>query len=284
LRASLTAAAALVAKQQAQLDLAQGEYERSQKLIASQATTQAELETRERNLAAAKASLEQAKFLFKEDQLALESQIDGVNTSIVQAEASMQAAQARRVKAKLALESTIDGEDVDVAQIRAQLELARAKLSWTTVRAPADGFVAVVGLRPGATVLADKVEVMSFIDESRQLIAAQIDQINLRHIELGQAAEVIFKLYPGKVFEAQVVRVVRAAPSGQIAPSGLALEAFEIEAEPFWVVLELKDKSVSLPPGAVGTVAVYTNKFKRSHIFRKIILRMENWLNFVRAT
>ena len=106
----------------------------------------------------------------------------------------------------------------------------------------------------------------------------------MRHIEVGQSAEVIFKHYPGKVFEAQVVRVVRAAPSGQIAPSGLALEAFEIKAEPFWIVIELKDKSVSLPPGAVGTVAVYTNKFKMSHIFRKIILRMENWLNFVRAS
>ncbi len=284
LRASLTAAAALVAKHQAQLDLAQGEYERSQQLIASQATTQADLETRERNLAAAQASFERAKSLLKQDQLALDSQIGGINTSIVQAEASMQAAQARRVKAKIALESTINGEDVDVAQIRAQLDLARTKLSWTTVRAPSDGFVAIVGLRPGAMVLADKVEVMSFIDESRQLIATQIDQINLRHIEVGQPAEVIFKHYPGKVFEAQVVRVVRAAPSGQIAPSGLALEAFEIEAEPFWVALELKDKSVSLPPGAVGTVAVYTNKFKMSHIFRKIILRMENWLNFVRAT
>jgi multidrug resistance efflux pump len=284
LRASLKAADASVAEHQAQLDLAESDYERSRKLIASQATTQADLETRERNLAAAQASFEQAKSLRKRDQLALDSQIGGVNTSIIQAEALMQAAQARRARAKLQLESNIDGENVDVAQIRAQLELARAELSWTFVQAPTDGFVTIVSLRPGAVVVADKSQVMSFIDETRQVIAAQIDQINLRHIEVGQSAEVIFKHYPGKVFDAEVVRVVRAAPSGQIAPSGLALEAFEIEAEPFWVVLELKDKLVSLPPGAAGTVAVYTNKFKMSHIFRKIILRMENWLNFVRAT
>jgi len=283
LRAALDAANASVAKQQAQLDLAGDDYERSKKLIASQAITEADLDTRERNFLSAKASFEQAKSERQQDQLAIDSQMGGVHTTIVQAQATIQAAKARQAKAKLALESTINGEDVGVAQIRAQLELARVELSWTTVHAPSDGFITGVGLRPGSLVTADSDEVMSFIDESRQLIAAQIDQINLRHIEVGQPAEVIFKLYPGKVFKAQVVRVTRVAPSGQVAPSGFALETFEIEAQPFWVGVELNDKSLSLPTGAVGKVAVYTDHNKMSHVFRQIILRMENWLNYVRA-
>jgi len=283
LRASLDAANASVAKYQAELDLAESNYQRSRELIASQAITEADLETRERNFSTAKAEFEQAKSLRKQDQLAFDSQVDGVHTAVAKAQATMQAAQARRVKAKLALESTINGEDVAVAQIRAQLELARVELSWTTVHAPADGFAINVCLRPGAIVTADSDEVMSFIDESRQLIAAQIDQINLRYIKVGQSAEVIFKIYPGKVFEAQVVRVVRVAPSGQIAPSGFALESFEIGAEPFWVGLEINDKSQSLPTGAVGKVAIYTDHNKISHIFRKLILRMENWLNYILA-
>jgi multidrug efflux pump subunit AcrA (membrane-fusion protein) len=188
---------------------------------------------------------------------------------------------ARKIKAKLALESTINGEDANVAQIQAQLELAQLKLSWTSVEAPTAGYVVNVALQPGAMVVADSSEVMSFVDESRQLMGAQIEQNQIRHVQVGQAAEVIFKYDPGKVYQAKVVLIIRASPAGQVESSGLALEAFEILPEPFWVGLELKDKSKSFPPGAVGTVAIYTNRFKASHIFRKLILRMENWLNYI---
>ncbi|TWU13368.1 Inner membrane protein YibH [Symmachiella macrocystis] len=283
LKVLVDAADASVAKQKAQAELAKAEFGRAKELAASKAMTEAELEANERNLAAAKAGLEEAKAKRQQAQLALDSQIDGVNTIVIQAEEALQIAQARRVKAKLALESTINGEDADVAQIQAQLELAKIKLSWTSVEAPTTGFVVNVSLQPGAMVLAEKSEVLSFVDESTQVIGAQIDQIHLRHIEVGQPAEVIFKLYPGKVFEAQVDKVIRASPSGQVAPSGFALESFEISPDPFWVRLAIKDKSLSFPPGAVGTVAIYTNHYKVSHIFRQLILRMENWLNYCRA-
>jgi hypothetical protein len=46
----------------------------------------------------------------------------------------------------------IDGENTSVAQIRARLRQAQLNLSWTTVQAPADGFVTNLQLREGFVV------------------------------------------------------------------------------------------------------------------------------------
>jgi multidrug resistance efflux pump len=165
-------------------------------------------------------------------------------------------------------------------QAKAELEAAQWRLGQTTVRAPFDGYVTSVLLRPGARVTADSDPVMSFVEESWQEVVVQINQINLRNVAVGQPAEIIFKLYPGQVFAGKVQKIMNSGSSGTLAPSGLAPESFEIHAEPFWVVIEMDDESIDLPPGAVGSVAIYTGPGP-SVFFRKLSLRMENWLNFV---
>jgi multidrug efflux pump subunit AcrA (membrane-fusion protein) len=149
------------------------------------------------------------------------------------------------------------------------------------VRAPFDGYLTSVLLRTGARVTADTSQVMSFVDQSSQEIVVQIDQISLRNVKAGQSAEMIFKVFPGQVFSGKVQKVMSAVSSGTLAPSGFAPDAFEIRAEPFWVVVQLDDDSVQLSPGTVGTVAIYASN-SPSVFFRKLTLRMENWLNYIR--
>jgi multidrug resistance efflux pump len=167
-------------------------------------------------------------------------------------------------------------------QTEAELRIARQLLDQTTVRAPFDGFVTNILLRPGATVVAASSEVMSFVDDSDQPIVAQIDQINLRNIEVGQSAEIIFKYYPGRVFEARVREVIQATATGLHAPQGSVPDTWEIETEPFWVTFDLIDDSIKLPAGATGTVAVYTKPSGPSSLMRKIVLRMENWMYYIK--
>ena len=118
-------------------------------------------------------------------------------------------------------------------QISAGLAEAQEYLNETIVRAPSDGFVTHTALRPGARVIGNTTEVMSFVDESMQAVVAQIEQINLRHIDPGQSAEVIFKMYPGQVFEAKVDHVILATSSGQVDASGFVPEAADIKAQRF---------------------------------------------------
>lgn len=173
--------------------------------------------------------------------------------------------------------------EAQLSQLEARLEGARWNLEQTAVRAPSDGYVPAIVLQPG-TQVSPAVPVMAFISTSDTSLAVQIEQVNLRNIESGQQAEVVLKLYPGKVFSATVEKIVRGTPAGQVAPSGFSLRTDAIVVDPFWVELVLEDKSLDLPPGAVGTAGIFTKAHTTSHVFRKIILRMDTWLNYIKPS
>ena len=78
--------------------------------------------------------------------------------------AQLAAAKAAQQSAKLALDSEIDGVNTSVAQFQAQLDNAIWELSQTSIRAPADGYVTVVALTVGDRALQFH-SAMSFIVE-----------------------------------------------------------------------------------------------------------------------
>jgi hypothetical protein len=50
------------------------------------------------------------------------------------------------------------------------------------------------------------------------------------------------------------------------------------------VILTLDDERVTpeaLPGGAVGRAAIYTENAQATHIIRRVMLRMETWLNYI---
>ncbi|MFV0510026.1 MAG: HlyD family secretion protein, partial [Shewanella algae] len=65
------------------------------------------------------------------------------------AQASVEAAEAEARRAKLALEAEYQGQNTQVAEIAAMLEKARFNLEETSMRAPSDGYVTQLTLRPG---------------------------------------------------------------------------------------------------------------------------------------
>jgi multidrug resistance efflux pump len=168
--------------------------------------------------------------------------------------------------------------------LNAQIDAAEFSLRETTVRAPADGYVTNVALRPGARVASlPLAPAMAFIDTSFTGIAAQIHQIYTRYIEPGQAAEVTFKTIPGKVFPATVMYLVPAIAQGQAPVSGYAVQPISPAAGPFFVRLKLDDPDIeaSLKPGALADVAIYTPRTKAAHLIRRVMIRMTAILNYV---
>jgi multidrug resistance efflux pump len=287
LNLNLTAAEATVAKFQAQLDLAQAKLTRAQSLVKDNAVSVQEAETEQRNLEAAKASLQEAVAARDRAKLAVETRIGDVNTIVAEAEAALRSARAAEAKARLALQSTINGENTTVAQIRAQLASAKLDLGWTTVRAPSDGYAIGLSLRPGQRVAQFPVRGwITFVETDRTRLAVMVNQNAIRHVAPGQSAEVIFKLYPGRTFSATVEAIGYITAAGQLEPSGRVPTAPSAEHSrlPYGVILALDDERIdasTLPGGAGGTAAIYTDSSRITHIIRRVELRMKSWLNYI---
>jgi multidrug resistance efflux pump len=124
---------------------------------------------------------------------------------------------------------------------------------------------------------------MAFIDTSSTGIAVEIAQSNARFIAPGQTVELAFKFAPGEIHAGKVRKVVEATSNGQVAPSGLAATPIQISAQPFIVIVDLDDQAFaqSLPMGATGTAAIYTDRGAVSRPIRKIMLRQMSILDYV---
>ena len=221
--------------------------------------------------------------LFRIDPTPFQAALDGLNAQLSLAEIRFE--QTRKLVAQDAgtvyemqsYQAQIDG-------LKAQIDGAEYNLQETTVRAPADGYVTNLALRPGARAVTLPLSpAMAFIDTSEIGIAAEIQQIYTRYIEPGQPAEVAFKTIPGKVFPATVMYVVPLTAEGQWAVSGEALKQASTTPGPFYVRLKLDDPELeaSLKPGTIADVAIYTTHTKAAHVIRRVMIRMTAILNYI---
>lgn len=221
--------------------------------------------------------------LFQIDPTLYQSQVDTLTAQLELARTRLD--QAQRL-AKRGAGSVYDVEQFtgQVDQLEGQLLGARYNLEETTVLAPADGFVTNVALRPGARVVSFPfVQAMAFVETSDLLVASEILQNHLRYLEPGLPAEIALKMYPGRVFDAEVQYVVKALSTGQAPLSGFAPAPQEIPHTPFWVRIAPGEelRSLDLPIGATGTVAIYTNSGAPTHVIRKVVIRVESIMNYV---
>jgi multidrug resistance efflux pump len=170
-----------------------------------------------------------------------------------------------------------------VARLTADLRAAQWNLDQTTVRAPADGFVTYLALRPGQRVLSMPFQpAMTFVDTSERIVGVQLHQIYLRHVAPGQPVELTFKTRPGHVFSGTVEAVLEVTAGAQAQIGGTVPLAARVHAEPFFVRVALDDEDhSSLPPGAAGTAAIYTGAVTPTHIIRKVMIRMDAIVNYV---
>ena len=211
-------------------------------------------------------------------------------------------AQARAVAAQLKLQETrlaqmaqlhatgtgrtfdVEQRQAEVDQLKAQLDGANWNLEKTVVRAPADGFVTNVALRKGARVAnLPLAPAMAFIDTSDTIIGVEIPQINARYVRVGQPVELTFKLKPGAVYTGKVETILQAISTGQVQTSGSAVTPKAIDAAPFVARVRLDDAELaaSLPAGATGTAAIFTDHVKVAHVIRRVILRQIAILNYI---
>ena len=255
LKASLDQATAAVGKADAQLQLAQQNYDRQAELFAKDVIAQATLDTANRNLDAAKQTLAGAKAEEERARLAFKSEIGGVNTT--------------------------------VATRRAELADAEFDLDQTTTRAAGPGFVTQVSLRPGMYLIPAQLRTaMLFVNtaKSDQELGAAFDQNAMQRVVAGNDAEVAFDAVPGRVFKAKVRSVVDAIAAGQLISALTLIEPeTRTTAGRAVAIIDVTDdvSDYQIPLGATAQVAIYSEHWHHLSLLRKILLRMRSWQNYV---
>ena len=265
----------------ANLEVARADFTRVSQAAESEAVSRAQLDAARRQVETLEAQLDAVNAELENSRLALNSGSDRIR----QARDQVDQARANEQSARLAYEAEIGGVNPAIKQVLADLETARLNLEWTTVRAPVDGYAVNLQLRPGFRVAALPMSpVMSLVDTERKVLAGLIRQTQARWIQPGQEAEVVLDLYPGKTFSATVDYLIKAQGQGQMTPSGQLPVGNPTEGNaPFFVRLEMQDfpDDLDLLVGAGGSVAIYTEYGTATHLIRRVMMRMQSWLNYI---
>jgi len=245
------------------------------------------------------AVVNQGDVLFKIDPTPYQFTVDQLTASIDQAIAQQRLAEIEveratgLVKAAAGAQSQLDqwiaqlaSAQASIASLQAQLGNAQWQLDETVVRAPYDGFVFNLQLRPGNFVTSMPVaSSMAFVSTEVRPVLASFSQSAIRHIKVGDEVEMVFRSKPGKVYAGKVVRIARGSGSSQLtATAQMPVMTGQPENSRWPVMVNFNDPEEidELPQSASATIiAVYTQKGKPVHIISKVVMRINAWTGFL---
>ena len=183
------------------------------------------------------------------------------------------------------LDSMVNGEQSQIVSLRAQLTEAKYNLEQTVIRAPSNGYVTQVLIRPGTYAAALPLRpVMVFIPEQKRQIVAQFRQNSLLRLKPGDDAEVVFNALPGQVFHGKLTSILPVVPGGSYQAQGV-LQSLTVVPGTDGVLgtIELDPNADidALPDGIYAQVAVYSDHFSHVSVMRKVLLRMTSWMHYL---
>ena len=236
--------------------------------------------------------------IFKIEPLPYQAAVDRFTASIAQANAQRRLAQIEvernvgLVKKTAAAQrdldrwrAELDGANAAIKSLEAQLANAQWELEQTVVRAPHDGYIVNLQLRPGAAARSfAATPAGTFISDEGKEVLASFSQSSIRRIQPGDPAEMVFALIPGEVFAGTVTHVVKATGTAQLTVSGTIPVFTGAPAAGRYVIrVMLDDPEVldRLPQGASCSVAAYTNMGKPFHVISKVMMRMNAWMAYL---
>ena len=214
-----------------------------------------------------------------------ESDIDNARQNYLAQDALVKASVAEQAQIQSQLDSMVGGEQSQVVSLRAQLAEAKYNLDQTVIRAPSNGYVTQVLIRPGTYAAALPLRpVMVFIPEQKRQIVAQFRQNSLLRLKPGDDAEVVFNALPGQVFHGKLTNIFPVVPGGSYQAQG-ALQSLTVlpGTDGVLATIELDPNADvdSLPDGIYAQVAVYSDHFSHVSVMRKVLLRMTSWMHYL---
>jgi len=225
--------------------------------------------------------------LYQIDPVPFKNRVDSLNAQLSLAQSDLERANQLLPKGAI----TVREHDLAVSrldQLKADQANAVYDLEQTTVRAPTDGYVTQVILRPGMISAALPIRpVMIFIHKETNYYIGWFRQNSLLRLQVGDNAEATFDGIPGVIFSGKVKFVFPDLVEGQVVPTGTLISASASDKPGrVPVIIEIDDPNFKnyidlLPGGAAGQTAIYTEHFHHVAIMRKILLRMAAWMSYI---
>jgi membrane fusion protein, macrolide-specific efflux system len=132
---------------------------------------------------------------------------------------------------------------------------ASDRLRYTRVLAPMEGTVTERGIQPGEVVTPgvqasfDGKSLMTISDLSTLLVKADLNQIDVAKVQMGQKVSVTLDALPGKIYEATITKIAPAS----ILPKDKQVDVFPVEAT-------LTKSDLSIKPGMTADVRIHIEK------------------------
>ena len=183
----------------AQVDLAQADWERAQRLFKNEDISRQQFDQYKTKLDSAQAMLHQAEqkySLVKEGPRP--EDIAQARAQVAGAKAALANADAQRLELKRKEEAMAGGLD-EIRRSKAQVDISQTQLADTEVYSPIGGVVLVKSAEPGE-VLAAGTTVVTIGDLEHPWLRAYINETDLGRVKLGQKVRLTTDSFPGKEY------------------------------------------------------------------------------------
>jgi HlyD family secretion protein/macrolide-specific efflux system membrane fusion protein len=173
-----------------------------------------------REVARTEAELAAAKNALEFAQLTLERKKKGLESRAV-----------AQIEVETA-ESEVRAKKVAVQTAEVALGAAEDRLRYTQIIAPMDGTITERGIQPGEVVTPgvqatfEGKALLTVSDLSTLIVKADLNQIDVARVKLGQKVSLTLDALPGKSYEATLTKIAPAS----VTPKGKDIDVFPVEA------------------------------------------------------
>lgn len=190
---------AAVRDAKAQVDLAQADWDRAQRLYKNDDISRQQFDQYRTKLESAQAVLRQSQ---EKASLVIEGprkeDIAQARAQVAAAKAAVATAEANRLELKRREEALAAGAD-EIRRSEAQVKISETQLADTEAFSPISGVVLVKSAEPGE-VLAAGTTVVTIGDLEHPWLRAYINETDLGRVKLGQKVKLTTDSFPGKAY------------------------------------------------------------------------------------
>lgn len=213
-----------------------------------------------------------------------ESDIDNARQNYLAQDAMVKGSVAEQAQIQSQLDSMINGEQSQVVSLRAQLAEAKYNLDQTTVRAPSDGYITRVLIRPEPMPPAAAAPGDGLYPPAKTADCGAVPAKFAAQAGEGRRCRSGVQRAAGPVFRGKLVSILPVVPGGTYQAQG-TLQALTVTpgTDGVLATIELEpDAAVdALPDGIYARVAVYSDHFTHVSVMRKVLLRMTSWMHYL---
>jgi membrane fusion protein, macrolide-specific efflux system len=197
----------------------------------------------ERNVAKSEADVAAAKNALEFSELQLQRRQKGLESRGV-----------AQIDVDTAL-SDVKAKKVALQTMEVAYNAASDQLRYTRVLAPMDGTVTERGIQPGEVVTPgvqasfDGKSLLTVSDLSVLIVKADLNQIDVAKVKLGQKVTVTLDALPGKSYDATITKIAPAS----ITPKDKQVDVFPVEAT-------LAKADSDIKPGMTADVRIHIEK------------------------